>query len=190
MADRKDLYPKSNEHSPHIETVAKTLLTLEYCILWVGLPLVKPNKKRSEYAKEYFHPLHDYVKCSLVSVPTSELELLLEHFQLDPAIHSEPQNELDALISLPLWEKLYFPVLSILVVSAITFCSIMPLTSSIQHTFYATVSASLGALIASMVMVMEPIRRHSFKNILLNELKRRKGVFGSGEKITIMKPSY
>ncbi len=161
----------------NIETVANMWLTIEVSVFWIGVPLLPLTSQRKQFRKEFFHPLDDYIRASLASITTPDL-MEIEKSLCEKKEDLE-ENPLLRQIELSFPDKLYFPLLSAGIIFTLIFCGTTPLSGSIIYSTYSAGSASLGAGIAGTVMVLERTRIQGLRNILQNELKRRKGKFGS-----------
>lgn len=184
LNNKKSSEAKKTSEEYYVEILANTLLSAEVSVLWIGIPLLPSNSTRRKFRSEFFSPIEDYIRCSLVSIPTPELIILAD--SLVPTNNqAHHHNILQNKLALNLTDKLFFPTLSTMIVFTLVILSISPLSSSLGYAFNAALGASLGACLASSTMVLEPIRYISFNTLLKNELKRRQGKFGTCEPIPI-----
>ncbi|HMO17099.1 MAG TPA: hypothetical protein PKA63_00565 [Oligoflexia bacterium] len=170
----------------HIETISKALLSAEYAVFFVGIPILPPGQQKQELQRSFFNPLSDFIRCSLVSVPTSTLESA--SLALDP---TEWENtKLKSALCLSLKKStgaiIFFPLLSGTLVFLIVLGSIATISDSFSHAFSAAMAAALGAAITGTLFTLDEVRNLSFKRILDKELARRKGKFGSLNSLPVM----
>lgn len=170
---------KKNKMDYYIETVLNMWLTLECSVFWIGVPLLPLTAERRKRRKEFFHPLHDYIRSSLASVPTQELIEIEKSITQSEGNNQEITNKISANIQLTLYDKIYFPSISSSIVFTITFCSIYPLSHDMRSTVLPALTASVGSIITSMLFILEDRRKENFRKIIQNELDRRKGKFGN-----------
>jgi hypothetical protein len=168
---------QKNQEDYYTETVANMWLTIEASVFWIGVPLLPLTPERKKMRSEFFHPLDDYIRASLASIPTPDL-ILIEEVLSDHGNDSR-SNSLRNKIQLEPFDRAYFPLLSAGIIFTIIFCGMIPLSSSILYTSYNAGAASLGAGITGACMAVERNRIQDLKNILQNELKRRQGKFGT-----------
>lgn len=163
----------------HIETVANMWLSLEFNVFWIGIPLLPITPERKALKKEFFHPIDDYIRCSLASIPTPDIMRMEQSLGLKN--HDEISRQLIKKIRLSTFDICYFPILSSCLVFTLVYCMILTTPSAGFYAFYTAGTAAFGGGLASSLMTFEKNRILSLKNILQNELKRRKGKFGSLE---------
>jgi len=184
LNNKKSKDEKKTSEEYYVEILANTLLSAEASVLWIGIPILPVNSTRRKFRSEFFGPIEDYIRCSLVSIPTPELIILAD--SLTSTNNQADQKEaLQKKLALKLTDRLLFPTLSTMIVFTLVLFSISPLSSSLGYAFNAALGASLGACLASSTIVLEPVRYISFNTLLRNELKRRQGKFGTCEPVPI-----
>jgi hypothetical protein len=170
---------KKDKMDYYIETVLNMWVTLECSVFWIGVPLLPLTAERRKRSKEFFHPLHDYIRSSLASVPTQELIEIEKSITQSDENNQEISKKISTYLELTLYDKIYFPSISSSIVFTITFCSIYPLSHDMINTILPALTASVGSIITSIFFILEVRRRENFRKIIQNELNRRKGKFGN-----------
>jgi hypothetical protein len=170
---------KKDKMDYHTETVLNMWGTLECSVFWIGVPLLPLTAERRKRSKEFFHPLHDYIRSSLVLIPTQRLIEIEKLIIQSDNNNQEISNQISKYLALTWYDKIYFPSISSSIVFTITFCSIYPLSHDMINTILPALTASVGSIITSMLFVLEDRRRENFRKIIQNEINRRKGKFGN-----------
>lgn len=154
--------------------IGRTLLVAEAATTAIGIPWLPPTPRTQALRREFYEPLKDFVRQSLVGVPTPELESYAEDLETLPA--DEPSSA-----------RLHIGGLSHLerrMLSLILFFSAFALFFILSLWVNAGIGLALGLslLVAAVISVVsgyicsEDSRRSTFHWVIFEEVHRRKGL--------------
>lgn len=174
-------YPDSNsswripeELKAHYQQVSKTLNQAEAFFFTVGVPCLPLSKKLRDLKLLCFSPLDDFIRTSLINVPTNALQSYTEDLQQIP-LDSKNSEKLGII-------KLSFLERYSLTIFLFASCFGLPLISqswlNVASVFSLLVSLSLAILVSaiSLYTCSETYRRSNFHWLLSKEILRRKGL--------------
>lgn len=161
-----------------IEVISSLLLTLETVLFNVGIPIIPDGKDRRALKQAYFSPYEEYIKCSLVTVPTSHLLQYIEN--LDFRSQDEKTQDIikKSLVIKNIFEIIFFPLIVMGLTFSIVFPISLPYSASIMNAMLSATFSTLGALAGAILSTTDSYRYYTFKHILNNEISRREGKIG------------
>ncbi len=153
--------------------VGRMLLVTEAAVTSIGIPWLPPTPRTLALRREFYPPMKDFVRQSLVNVPTTELEFYAEDLESLPA---------DDACS----RKLHIGGLGMIernMLTAVLFASCFGLFFALTLWVRGGLGLALGLsfLVASVVAAVsgyvcsEDSRRSTFHWLIFEELLRRKG---------------
>ena len=69
----KSFEPEKDPFCLNLSVIASTLILLERNVLWIGIPILPNLNLNLEPKIEFFYPIGDFIRATLVTVPTKDL---------------------------------------------------------------------------------------------------------------------
>lgn len=163
----------------HNQTIGAALMICEAGSYRVGIPWLPPTAPVQRRVEKYSPPVEEFIRLSLVGVPTAALESYAEDLETMRADGSiVPLTEAAALgLELPnAFERYSFSVL----LFGIFFCTDFLMSSVLEVAAGVSLFSALVvggfALIAGLFLSEERYRRRAFHCVVTREILRRRGL--------------
>ena len=170
-------HPKLDEH---YQQIADTLLIAESACLRVGDLLLLPTAVNRRRSKSFEGPLEDFLRLTLVAVPSQSIALFAEHLEARDIAESELH------INIPKRSRLPSSLLPAILLMLCAFKIALGGSTAANLAF-----ALLGIIAARILFVVSKpkARRQSFARTLEIELQRRAGLDIGGAGATPLVPA-
>ncbi len=159
----------------NLSLIANTLLVLERNILWIGIPVLPTLRLKLDPQVEFFYPLSDFIRATLVTIPSKDLVSARDMLSSKGEDSQEAEYFLTKFRSLSIKDYLYFPLLTYSIVFILTLTSIFPFVNNLPTALTISLLTALGGTLGSLLFFLENLRFFSFIKILDNEILRRSG---------------
>ena len=156
------------------QEIGKMLRVCEAANTGIGIPWVPPTARALALRTGYFSPLRDFVRSSLVGVPTATLESYAEDIQeLEP---NEESARLLGIAGLALFERYALCVLLFAVSFSMFVVSAIWVHAGGRFAMSFGLGVAVLVTIVSAYVCSERSRRATFHWLIVEELLRRKGL--------------
>ena len=159
----------------NLSLIANTLLILERNVLWIGIPFLPALQKKLDPPIEFFYPLSDFIRATLVTIPSKDLISARDILSSKGEDSREAEYFLSKFRTLSIKDYIYFPLLTSSVIFILTLTSIFPFINNLPSALTISFLTSLGGTLGSLLFYLENLRFFSFIKILDNEILRRSG---------------
>ncbi len=174
--DKEKLFePTKDPFCLNLSVVARTLIRLERSVLWIGIPILPNLKTKIDPDIQFFYPIGDFIRATLVTVPTKDLISARNALASRAEDSQESEYFLAILRRLSTLDYLYFPLLSCFSIFILTITSIFPFSYDLRTLLTISIISSIGGILGSLLFYLEALRFFSFIKILDSEILRRSG---------------
>lgn len=171
----KNFEPEKDPFCLNLSVIAETLKALERNILWIGIPILPSSRVDSEPNIEFFYPIGDFIRATLVTVPTKDIISARDILASKAVDSREAEFFLAKFRILSFLDYIYFPLLTCISIFTLTATSIFPFNNNLRTLFSISMLTGLGGTLGSLLFYLESFRFFSFIKILDSEILRRSG---------------
>jgi len=171
----KSFEPDNDPFCLNLSVIANTLLLLERNVLWIGIPILPNIKMKLEPKIEFFYPIGDFIRVTLVAVPTKDLISARDSLASKAEDSREAEYFLSKFRDLRLVDSIYFPLLTCFSIFILTATSIFPFRDNLRSLVTISMLSGIGGTLVALLFYLENLRFFSFIKILDSEILRRSG---------------